>query len=138
MWGAHKRIAFVKPGRRPGVASIWTMRSDGGDQRRITSGAEDRRPEWAPDGRTIAFMRDDDIFLVPASGGEPRNVTGGAGMHVDPAFSPDGRRLAYVTWNDDGIGRLTIVQSSNPARTLHTFAECRFYCGAVDWLPALR
>ncbi len=38
----------------------------------------------------------DRIFVVPAAGGKPRPVTGARSDSFGPAWSPDGRRLAYV------------------------------------------
>jgi dipeptidyl aminopeptidase/acylaminoacyl peptidase len=63
---------------------------------------------WSADGRELAFTtkvgRDQawstnsDIYLVPATGGEPVNVTAGMpGGEQAPAFSADGRYLAFLS-----------------------------------------
>ncbi len=64
---------------------------------------------WSPDGRWLAAARarskgettpeSGGIHLIPAGGGEPRAVTFPKPPAEDrfPAFSPDGRALAYAT-----------------------------------------
>ena len=63
---------------------------------------------WSPDGKTLAFTtkfgRDQawttnsDVYTVPAAGGEPVNVTAGMdGAESAPAWSPDGRYLAFLS-----------------------------------------
>jgi dipeptidyl aminopeptidase/acylaminoacyl peptidase len=64
-------------------------------------------PQLSPDGRWVAFQITDpdkaanrnrtQIYLVSVDGGEPRQLTGGAANATTPRWSPDGRRLAYVT-----------------------------------------
>ena len=42
--------------------------------------------------------------------GEPRPLTGGEnGFESYPAISPDGGRIAYVTWDDDKLGHLRVI-----------------------------
>lgn len=53
-------------------------------------------PRFSPDGRTIAFVRDDAIWLLPLAGGEARKLDTG---DLEPGayrFSPDGRALAFT------------------------------------------
>ncbi len=86
---------------------------------------------WSPDGKELAFTAEPtenaawstntDIWTVAAEGGEPRNVTAGnAGADAQPAYSPEGDWLAYVS---QGPGRIRVgpvglkgYLSSNPGQ----------------------
>lgn len=46
-------------------------------------------------GDRIAFVYDNDLWLVGREGGSARRLTQAAGMEREPAFSPDGRWLAF-------------------------------------------
>lgn len=79
--------------------------------RQLTSGDWDTgSPEWSPDGTRIAFVsnRDavdgsynNDIWIVAADdsskGGSTRQLTTNGGQDDSPAWSPDGRWIAYTT-----------------------------------------
>jgi Tol biopolymer transport system component len=64
-------------------------------------------PAWSPDGRFIAIAGNriserteldlvNDIWVVPSSGGTPRRLTRSTGPANYPAWSPDGRLIAYL------------------------------------------
>jgi len=76
-------------------------------------GIVETMPAWAPDGKTIAFVRASrtapppdtaklldscDIYTVPAEGGQATPLPGasGGGFNYYPAYSPDGRWLAFT------------------------------------------
>ncbi|MCX3058186.1 serine hydrolase [Streptomyces beihaiensis] len=81
------------------VRTLWSVATAGGPARRLTRGPADTAPAWSPDGRWLAFLRGDgppQLWLLPADGGEPEQVTNlprGAGA---PVWSPDGTALAFT------------------------------------------
>lgn len=54
-------------------------------------------PGVSPDGREIAFSSGGDIWTVPRAGGEARLLVSHAAHESRPLYSPDGRRLAFVS-----------------------------------------
>jgi Tol biopolymer transport system component len=52
------------------------------------------RPVISPDGTKVAFAAVGDIYVMPV-GGTAENITRDAALDTDPAWSPDGTRLAY-------------------------------------------
>jgi imidazolonepropionase-like amidohydrolase/Tol biopolymer transport system component len=51
----------------------------------------------SPDGRTIAFDLLGDIYTMPIAGGTPRRIAEGLAYEQQPRFSPDSRRIAFVS-----------------------------------------
>jgi len=60
-------------------------------------------PSWSPHGYRIAYTKrlgtptHDDIWTIPAEGGEPVAVTNDQPIDWSPAWSPDGRYLYFVS-----------------------------------------
>ena len=57
------------------------------------------RPTWSPDGKSIAFISNmsgrNNLWLVPAEGGWPAQLTVSDQRQTAPAWSPDGKWIAY-------------------------------------------
>jgi Tol biopolymer transport system component len=105
---------------RPGPedVGIWTASLDGSGLSELTRGPHfDTYSSWSPDGRWIAFLRlseEDDydsghVFLVPASGGEGRQLTSAQDPVVPGrvAFAPDGSTVAF--FSEDGIKTVPVA-----------------------------
>ena len=52
----------------------------------------------SPDGSTIAFAYKGDIFTVPVTGGQARQITSNAAFDSRPVWSPDGSRIAFASY----------------------------------------
>ncbi len=78
--------------------------------RQVTFGDfDDEAAVWSPDGRAVAFVsnrseepdasENRDIWIVDAvdAAAQPRRVTSNEGADYAPAWSPDGKQIAYVT-----------------------------------------
>jgi Tol biopolymer transport system component len=81
-----------------GFYDIWVVRSDGtGLKQATTQKAPDTGwPSWAPDGNTLIYSQNDQIWRVSRGGGSswaPPVWLWDGGSH--PSFAPDGRRVAY-------------------------------------------
>nr|WP_108871249.1 S9 family peptidase [Tessaracoccus timonensis] len=83
------------------VGQLWRVPLDGGRPRRITRGFRDTAPKFSPDGTLLAFVRSEpgkpsQLFIAPADGGEPMQVTDqklGVGAFE---FSDDSRRIVFI------------------------------------------
>src|SRR5687767_10774237 len=59
-----------------------------------------RWPTISPDGRTLLFQAVGRIWSMALPNGQPRRVTQGERLEYAPAFSADGRWIAFTTWSD--------------------------------------
>lgn len=64
----------------------------------------------SPDGREVVFETLGKLWVKPVAGGTPRRLTrGDDGFELFPSWSHDGKSLVYVSWTDDGLGRLRVI-----------------------------
>ncbi len=54
-------------------------------------------PQWSPDGRRLAFVREDEIWIVDADGSRLTRVIAKPDGGSSPRWSPDGLRLAFLS-----------------------------------------
>jgi tricorn protease len=81
------------------AGSIWIAGRDGGNVRRLTSGGHEGSPVFSPDGSQIAFSGDYDgthsVYVVAASGGEPRRLTYHPADGDVVCWTPDGKKIVF-------------------------------------------
>src|ERR1700730_8221132 len=84
------------------VWHVWRQDTRGGSPSQLTSGSNGDVPgtaRWSPDGSSIVFVRDGQIALVPAGGGEPRQLTPHATGVSSPAWSADGTSIYFLAFD---------------------------------------
>ena len=110
-----QRIAYASE-EKSGTYSLWWKRADGsGDAQRLTESKDAKVPKsWSPDGKVLAFVQLNpktswDILTLSVEGseksgwkpGEPKPFLNSPFVEAEPAFSPDGRWIAYQS-NESG------------------------------------
>jgi acylaminoacyl-peptidase len=96
-----------------GFTQIFVLPADGGAPRRLTYQARnhDGRMSWSRDGRRLLFSAnaeenweydpvESDVYSLDIASGAISRLTTRNGQEDQPSLSPDGRRLAYVGFDD--------------------------------------
>jgi Tol biopolymer transport system component len=126
------RIAYMSD--RGNVGDIYVIALDGSAPRRLTAtDVRENGPAFSPDGRTIAYTRVGELWLMDADGGNQRPLTG---QYSDrPTWSPDGRTIVFsgsrpggartglysIGVDGSGLRRLTTVDDSR-AMTMPSYS----------------
>ena len=92
-----KRIVFMRFDAADLYQSRWVVNDDGSNLTRLTRGAAARQPAPSPGGKLVAFIRDDDVWVVDVETGALTNLTGTVNrLELMPAWSPSGKQIAFV------------------------------------------
>ena len=63
----------------------------------------------SPDGSRIVYEALGNLWIANGDGNNPHRLTRGDDFESYPAFSRDGKQVAYVSWDDDRAGRIKVV-----------------------------
>ncbi len=66
----------------------------------------------APDGSMVVFHAAGHLYRMALPNGTPERLTSADHFEYSPAFSPDGRRIVYTTWDDDDYGSVRIMNAN--------------------------
>jgi len=71
-----------------------------------------RHAVTSPDQKTLVFNALGHIWTKKLPNGKPKRLTNGSDFEFEPTFSPDGKTIAFVTWNDENLGAIYKIPAS--------------------------
>jgi uncharacterized repeat protein (TIGR01451 family) len=117
-----------------GFTDIYTRPIGGGAATllHLDAAAIDALPAWSPDGLQVAYVKGTDIYVLPATGGTPVQLTTDPANDTHPTWSPDGTQIAFQSdrggnpdvWVMPAAGGAATQLTSDPAAD-----------GSPDWSP---
>jgi WD40 repeat protein len=137
-------LAYIS--ERDGDPELFIQAENSPDAIQLTFNDEaDRLPAWSPDGSRIAFaaIRNgvEEIHLINTEcasssegcGGHERSVTAWPLKGTAPAWSPDGRRIAFIGWNQEDRTGIYIVGPE--PENIQIVWEGNAWIGSLTWTP---
>jgi len=89
--------------------------------------------DLSPDGRTIIFELLGDLYTLPATGGDATRITSGQAYDMQPVFSPDGKRIAFIS-DRNGSENLWVANADGTRSRAVTTTERDSYMSPI-WTP---
>ncbi len=136
---------------------LFVVPAEGGTAKDITPGDHDVPPfslggqdlyVISPDGKEVAFTSNideveaistnNDIFIVPITGGEPKKLSTSPGSDSTPAYSPDGKWLAWRMQTRGGYesDRFRLVLYDRKSGQVHNLTEnIDRWVESISWAP---
>ncbi len=122
---------------------IWRQKIASASAEQVTAGAGyDYQPDLSPDGSALLVARrlDDaiDLVVVDVKSGRETNVASNGALNFDARWSPDGKRIAYVTTADSGNFHIAIAEKKDGAWSSRRWRDerktdtARYYYSQID------
>jgi Tol biopolymer transport system component len=142
------RLLFVRINTSDGMGRVWIMNADGSQPHQLASdapGYRDYQPRFTPDGSHIVFSRCKPgngvcaIWIMRADGTNKQPITPYKegprdAVDFDPSVSPDGSRVAYTAFGQNGITAQVRIVRVNGADN-EPVSPPSLEAGHPDWAP---
>jgi Tol biopolymer transport system component len=149
------QIAYLRPNVRSGPRAagpqIWLMSADGTHQRALTHLRSSRLVisdvwgpalDWAPNGRQIVFTDTTNLYLANVRTGAVTRLLRAAGFVGWPAWSPNGRWIAFALYRPRGdpatqgsLGQIFLLSTSTHRLQQVTHFPTGYRPGNPAWSP---
>jgi len=109
------------------------MNADGSDVERLTTGQTDWFPQFSPDGTRLALHVGRDVNVFDLKTRTLRALTQDQANRMYPTWSPDGQRIAFMSWRNGKTELFTMNADGSDQRILFSPATG----SAIDprWSP---
>jgi len=71
-----------------------------------------RNAVTSPDEKSIVFSALGKLYIKTLPNGKPKRLTSSTDLEFEPNFSPSGKDIVYVSWNDENLGQINKVQAN--------------------------
>jgi len=117
-----RRIVFTSDRDNRASADVYVMNADGSGIERLTDDLANWAPQFAPDGRRLAVQVGRDVVLIDLADGSRRRLTADPQNGMNPTWSSDGQRLAFVSTRNRRAEIFTMNADGSDQQVLVTMA----------------
>lgn len=134
------KIVFTARTTTFAPGDLYVVRADGSHLRQLThTSVSEQGVTWAPDGKSLAYIRltgSGALYRLSLTGAKPRllyrETSSTSAFMLDPAWSPDGRRIAFTSQRSGTPEIWTIGLDGRLTKVTNTFAT------SPTWSPNSR
>jgi TolB protein len=116
---------------------LWVV-DQRGERALMTTPWIETRPAWSDDGTTVVFASNKDgqidLYTMKADGSNLTRLTQTPADEGAAGWSPDGKRIAFVTFADPGGGTVWVMNADGTNAT-EIYKDANAFIGFDEWSP---